>query len=339
MADTDQISPIRRMAGIRAPEPDIPAATLTSVLGFALARAGRSTADLVIKPTEITESRAVLSSLEDEISECDLLALIEGPDSQFGLLVADCHLVASVVEMQTIGRVVASNMPDRSATPTDASLCADFFDRILEGWETETASAGLSENEHVCGFRFAYQLDSFRAATMVLPEVSYQRFTARLDLGDGVKQGAISLFFPVPAAKPIADIPLDGSGEGVTAPSAILLGSKVELHAVLHRVRMPLDDLTNLHEGMTVTLPQDALDAVALDDLSGRQVAICRLGQLKGQRALRMKVAPETGQSRDADASLVQDQDGQQDEISTLPVNSASSPVVNDAIESQRNTG
>lgn len=292
MADPDQISAIRQKAGARRPPPEIPPVTAAVALGKALARAGDATAGLSINATDVTEDRVVLSVLDGDIAEHDLLAIAEGADSRFGLLVADPDLIAAVIEMQTIGRVLPSPAHPRPTTRTDAAMCADFFDLVLEGLERALTAAQLPVASLCNGFRFALQLDDYRAAKMALPDIAYRRYRAVLDLGNGGKQGHLTLLLPFDATKPPA---AHRSGAGPEKPSETppaILGARVELHAILHRVRMSLDNVSGLAPGMVITLTRDVLDTVELEDLTGQIRATCRLGQAAGQRALRIEMDP-----------------------------------------------
>ncbi len=288
MADPAPISAIRQMTGSRRPPPEIPPVTAVGALGKALARAGDATAGLVLRATGVAETRVTLSALDGQVDDHDLLAIAEGPDSRFGLLIADPDLIAAVIEMQTIGRVLPMPAPPRAATRTDAAMCADFFDQVLEVFETELTQANLPVAALCGGFRFAVQLDDYRAVSMTLPDIAYRRFQATLDLGAGSKQGTLSLLLPFDASLPQPPSEIGAEQQGDTDAPRVILTARVDLHAVLHRVRMSLDEVTGLAPGATLSLSRDALGAVDLEDMSGQVRATCRLGQAAGQRALRL---------------------------------------------------
>ncbi|MCI2394009.1 FliM/FliN family flagellar motor C-terminal domain-containing protein [Aliiroseovarius sediminis] len=289
MADPDKNSVLRQKANAQRSAPEIAPVTATGALGDALARAGMATSELMINPTGLSDDRVVLAALDGQISDHDMLALVEGPDSRFGLLVADPNLIAALIEMQTIGRVLPTPAHPRRVTRTDAAMCADFLDRVLEGWEAELTAADLPIATLMNGFRFAVRLDDYRAVTMTLPDVHYRRFDAQLDLGGDAKQGRLMMLLPLvaPRPNPTSLETARGDKPGNHTPP-IVMGARAELVAVLHRARMTLDDLTGLSPGMTVIVPREALSNVALEDLTGQVRTVCRLGQAKGRRALRI---------------------------------------------------
>ncbi|MCK8462854.1 FliM/FliN family flagellar motor switch protein [Aliiroseovarius sp. S1339] len=288
MADPEKISAIRQKAGARRLPPEIAPVTAAGALGTALARAGEATAGLVITASDVAEDRTVLSALEGQISDHDLLALVEGPDSRFGMLVADPNLIAALIEMQTVGRVLPAPAQPRPATRTDATMCADFFDRVLEVLEAELTAAHPPVAPLISGYCFAVRLEDYRAASMVLPDIPYRRFQTTLDLGEGGKQGALSLLLPFAATGRNGQTTATPATAGGSDTPGIVLGARAELHAVLHRVSMSLDEVTALAPGMTVIVPREALSTVALEDMKGQVLSTCRLGQAKGQRALRI---------------------------------------------------
>ncbi|UWQ15321.1 FliM/FliN family flagellar motor switch protein [Aliiroseovarius sp. M344] len=340
MAEPDKISAIRQKAEARHPPPEIPPATAARALRAALARAGEATAGLVLTADEVSEDRVVLSALDGQFSDSDLLALIEGPESRFGLLVADPNLIAGLIEMQTIGRVLPAPAPLRAATRTDAAMCADFIDTVLEALEAELSAAQLPIAALTSGFRFAVRLVDYRAATMLLPDIPYRRFQTKLELGGGGKRGALSLLLPFAAASQH----WQADGKAISASKqeapAIIMGARAELNAVLHRVHMALDELTALTPGMTLNVPRDALCNVALEDMAGQALTACRLGQAKGQRALRIgqekpgdvmaTQATETSQKGDTGPGLPMDAERSPNAIEQ-PALTAEQPVADPA--------
>ena len=327
MADPDQISAIRQKAGARRPPPEIPPATAAGAVGKALARAGVATAGLAINATNVTEDRVVLSALDGTTADHDLLAIAEGAASQFGLLIADPDLVAAVIEMQTVGRVLPAPAHPRTATRTDAAMCADFFDHVLEGWERALTAAQLPVANLCKGFRFAVQMVDSRAVKMALPDIAYRRFQAALDLGDGGKQGKLTLLLPYDVVKSSDGTDTAAGYEERREAPPIVLGARVELHAVLHRTRMSLDDVAGLTPGTTVMLTRVVLGTVVLEDMTGQVRATCRLGQAGGQRALRIGLDPSS-QPDDLLASPISSQPVQDD---VLQASAAGDDIITDA--------
>lgn len=60
------------------------------------------------------------------------------------------------------------------------------------------------------------------------------------------------------------------------------------LDAVLHRVTLPLSAVMKFSEGTQIPLPADALERITLEGAAHRRLSLARLGQHRGQRALRL---------------------------------------------------
>ncbi len=69
---------------------------------------------------------------------------------------------------------------------------------------------------------------------------------------------------------------------------AAVQGSTATLEAVIGRLRLPLSALMTLEAGMTLPLGPANIGTVTLHGPGGREVAIGRLGQSQGARALRL---------------------------------------------------
>ena len=67
------------------------------------------------------------------------------------------------------------------------------------------------------------------------------------------------------------------------------MGAQAELSAVLHRLTLPLSAVLALRAGDVLPLPSAALDRVSVEGLDGRRLALGKLGQNQGSRALRLQ--------------------------------------------------
>ena len=63
------------------------------------------------------------------------------------------------------------------------------------------------------------------------------------------------------------------------------------LDAVVGRLTLPLRQVMALTAGEMLILPSAALDAISLETLEGRRIAVARLGQHRGMRALKLSEA------------------------------------------------
>jgi len=285
-------SAMRRKAGAGRPPPEVGQLTAAKALRVALAQAAREVAGLDASAGAIEERRLTLEPMVADLPEHALMALIEGPDSRFGLAVLDPDLVAALIEIQTTGRVVPHPAVPRPPTRTDAILCADFLDRLLELVETRLTEAGHELAPALTGFRYALALGDLAAVPLTLDERPYRRLAGTVSLGEGAKTGQIQLILPF-------DPPGQGRQGAAEAEAfgaalrAQLLTTRAELSATLLRREMRLDALLALAPGSLIPVPRAALARIAIEDLDGRVVAHGRLGQSAGHRALRLDFAPE----------------------------------------------
>ncbi|RME17007.1 MAG: FliM/FliN family flagellar motor switch protein [Alphaproteobacteria bacterium] len=262
--------------GAEAPSP------VAATLVRALARAAQDLAGLALRAKPPAERRCGLEDLVADVPEGALVALV----ARYGLVVLDRHLVAAIVGMQTAGRIPSADTPPRAPTRTDAAMCADVIDGMLELLDSRLAGDSIPDAEMFRAFRFAYHLPDAEAAGRELEPADYREIAFDLALG-GAGHGA-RLRLAVPEPRP------DARDVGEAAPSfhealrAHVLESEARLTAVLARQTMTLAALEALAPGDVLPLPDGALDGVRLEDLAGELVATGRLGKSGGHRALRL---------------------------------------------------
>ncbi|SMH31850.1 flagellar motor switch protein FliM [Maritimibacter sp. HL-12] len=294
MREQNQPSAMRRKAGAGRPPPEIGQITPAKALRTAVAQAAEDVAALVATSGAVDEARVTLEAIGEDLPEHPLLALVEGPGGGFGLVVLDAQAVAALIEMQTTGRVVPRPAEARAPTRTDAILCADFIDRMLEVFEQRVGEAGLGLAPAITGYRYAMALAEARAVVLTLEDTRYRRLTFPVDFGRGAKTGLIQIILPHDAPESGTRRAAD-AGVFTEALQAQVMAAKAVLSATLTRRRMTLAELASLTVGSEITLPADALADVGLEDLAGRQVARGRLGQVAGHRALRLTLASAPG--------------------------------------------
>ena len=293
MADLDILSVLRRKAGAGQPSSGIPRLSATGALGNALRRAGQDVANVSIAVQSVEENKAVLDEVLGDLPEHALLCLVEGPESSFGMAVLDRSLMAGLVEAQTIGSVSSATVADRPPTRTDAAICADFVDRLLECFEVEAHGAKLDIIPHVSGYRYALPIMDPQVISLTLENVFYRAFRADLDLANGAKQGVLTLILPSDvAAKAKQNQANDGDTPDHTITD-VALTCRAELRAVLHQVHLPVTDVAKFEVGMMIPVPIQAMGQVELLDSDDEIVTICRLGRMSGQRALRIGPATD----------------------------------------------
>lgn len=280
---------MQRKAGAGRPPPEIGAPTAARILRTAIMQAGEDVAALSIVAGQPAESRTTLDPLVEGIAENTLMALIEGPEGRYGLVLVDPDTLAALIEMQTTGRVVARPAVARPPTRTDAIMCADFIDRVLELLEARSQEADIDIAPALGGFRYALALSEARAIPMTLDDVPYRRFHIPLDLGRGAKQGTLDLILPFDAAPSAHVATATGDPAGFTEALAEAVSrTEAQLKGTLHRLDMVLSEVVALTVGSVIPIPREALGQVAIEDIEGHVVMHGRLGMAGGHRAIRI---------------------------------------------------
>ncbi|MDP4033500.1 MAG: FliM/FliN family flagellar motor switch protein [Pseudorhodobacter sp.] len=280
---------LRRKAAVRAVAPECGGAD--NAWPLAMARAARDAMALRLDVTRISVQRLSLTEVLELPPELALITVLEGPGEGLGVLALAPAVLAGLIEAQTIGRVSANPVQARKPTRTDAAMVAGVFDRALEGLET----ALLAEDDLIwaAGFRYASFLEDPRPLGLLLEDVPYRVLQAEVSLGGGLKGGTVLLALPAEGRGRRPD-----QGQAVPEAAAELvfstaLGEQVmaadcALEAVLYRMTIPLSAVMGLKVDDLVPLPMAALDRIGLDGIGGRQLAVGKLGQNRGMRAVRL---------------------------------------------------
>lgn len=257
---------------------------------LALARATRDAMGLDLDIRALTVSRFSLAEILETVPERALLALLDGPQGGLGVIMLSPMVTASLIEMQTLGRLSPQPPAPRRPSRIDAAMVAGVIDRALAGLEETLAEeADLS---WAGGFRYASWLEDARPLALMLEEDAYRVLTAEVAMGTAGRQGQVILVLPDEGRghRPIlaTDDPESAAPQFTHDLAAQVLQADCRLDAVLGRLRLPLHRVMALAVGETLVLPSAALDAVALETLEGRRIAGARLGQHRGMRALKL---------------------------------------------------
>ena len=265
---------------------------------LALARAARDQMKLPLEVADFSMSRMSLAEVLELPPNHAMIVVLEGPRDGLGLMVIGAGVLAAMIEVQTIGKVAAVAPEPRKPTRTDAAMVAPLIDAALSGLE----AALLLEPDLIWagGFRYASFLDDPRPLGLLLEDTGYRVLRAQVSLANGVRSGPVLLALPADGR---GAAPLTRSADpGLLGPAfTALLAGQVEntdcvLEAVLSRVSMPLSQLLALVVGDVVALPRAGLDRISFEGLDGRVVAVGKLGQNRGMRAIRL--TPGTAAAR-----------------------------------------
>ncbi len=266
---------------------------------LALARATRDAMGLDIDFRQLTIARAGLAEILDLAPIHALVALLDGPQGGLGVLMLDPSVTASLIEMQTLGRLSTQTPPARKPTRIDAAMVAGVVDRALAGLDQTLAEE--ADLVWAGGFRYASYLDEVRPLGLMLEEDTYRVLSADIALGAAGRSGRVILILPAigrgdrPAG--LAAGPGDAAPQFTAALAAQVEQADCRLDAVIAHLVLPIGRIMGLQTGDVLDLPQAALDAITLETREGRRIARARLGQNRGMRALKISLAEAPGKS------------------------------------------
>ncbi len=267
----------------------------------ALGRAAERQARLPVFVEKVELARMTLPELPELLPERALLAVVEGWRDALGVVAVCPGLLASLIEMQAIGRITSRPTQARRPTRTDASISADFVNALLG--ELARECLGQAGCPDFGAFRYATYMDDPRPLSLMLEDGEMLRLTLRFRLGPGgQRDGTLMIALPIeranyaalPAgATPVTEAmpaPLDED----TAPSEGSLCDAMQqvpisLVGILCRRKVSLQMLRNLAPGALIPLPQNVLDDARIETPQGQVLARGRLGEADGYHAIRLR--------------------------------------------------
>jgi flagellar motor switch protein FliM len=265
---------------------------------IALARAAQDTLSLPLDVPRLSLHLRSLTEVTDLLPDRALLAVLEGPGECLGLLAFSPPVLAGLIEVQTMGRVLAQAPLPRKPTRTDAAMVAGVIERAMAALDESLADE--ADLVWAGGFRYASFLDDPRPLGLLLEDQTYRVLTAQVSLAGGAKSGEVILALPAEGRghRPTLAATLDQDAHAVHAFSQSLcdavLGVPCQLDAVLARVVVSLATVLAMEPGTLIPLPSASLSELRVEGMTGQAMAEARLGQNRGMRALRLggAVAP-----------------------------------------------
>lgn len=300
--------PARRSAGQLAAE--------------AVAKAAQKSLKMPIYVESSRISALSLAEIGELLPERALLAVLQSDADSIGALALCPATVASLLEMQTLGRVTPRPVAQRRSTRTDATLCADFINTSLN--ELGAALQNHADASSFYGYRYASHMDDPRPLLLMLEDRGYDVLQLSMRYGEGgQRDGQIIVFLPSctagqgngaasdlftnagPASLPGPTMATNGTS-GQDHPQAtsirdLIQSAPVQLEAILTRRQMRLGDLRRLKPGDCIPLSHHAIANVRLESRN-QLLALGKLGEADGCHALRLRPphCPEMGDIADA---------------------------------------
>lgn len=286
----------------------------------AIGRAADRLYHLGVQPISVTPGALTLPELPELLPSPALLAVLQGPGDLVGVMALCPEAVSSLIEIQTLGRVTARATEKRRPTRSDAMICADFVNALME--ELANELEGVEGFDGVSGYRYASYLDDPRPLSLMMEDKPYRslRYQVRLG-GTETRDATIFLAMPQPAtqsskarqeggAEPIAPANKDSTtnkagigsapeenkpnDQSRTASSVASLGlavqsAPIEIVGVLCRRRMTLGELRGLSAGKLMHLPRLSLSEARIELPDGQLLAVGKFGEAEGCHAVRLR--------------------------------------------------
>lgn len=299
-----------------APEPQADL-SIDRVAAVALGRTADRLYGLPTFVESVANAPATPAELAELFPERALLAVVQGDGDRLGVVALCPSLIASLIEMQAIGRVSSRAVRARKPTRTDASITADFVNRLL--CELGNAAAAGPDCPDFAHYRYASFLDDARPLLLMLDDAPLANLTLTFRIGNGgQRDGKIIVALPtgsgaelsgfngtMPALtmqtpepdfdthEPFAQatdsflLPEAGYGDPDSLAPAVQQ-APIPLRGVLCRRPMTLRAIRALKAGDLIPLPAGALNETRLETESGQILALGRLGEADGLHAIRL---------------------------------------------------
>ncbi|TRW97296.1 FliM/FliN family flagellar motor switch protein [Paracoccus sp. M683] len=289
----------------------------------AVARAMDQLYQLPVSTLELQPAAITLAEMAELLPQPALLSVVEGAGDAIGVVAICPDLMTALIEMQTLGRLTARPVEARRATRSDAIICADFVNKLLEQLGQEITQ--VDGFETFGGFRYASFLDDQRPLLLMLDDSPYRSLRYRLRFGQNPEREG-QIFVALPQNQAVAALPPSGgptrpdrqagtppdaaprpsgqgarNGRGVTEEGATaradgalarpVQDAPVEVVGVLCRRMMTLGDLRGLKAGQLLPLPRLDLSDTRLETRLGQVLATGKLGEADGYHAIRLRDA------------------------------------------------
>lgn len=257
---------------------------------LALTKAANDSVGLVLTVESVGEEVTALDDMLATLAPDLMLVGLERDGALSGLIALDMEMRAAVLEMETMGAVLARPAETRVPTHTDKVLC----DPVLCGFIAAFPQAvlGTPLEGWMDGVVIGAKVESARAAGLVLTDCTYRIVRMSVDLGVADRRAQLVMALPlvevVAAPETAPPPPVDWEQifrENVRDAPACL-------EALLYRAPLSLATAQSLKVGSVLPLPGCTVHSVRLLSPDGHEVAQAKLGQMGGYRAVRLESAP-----------------------------------------------
>lgn len=283
--DTENKTVLERKLALARDERQGDTRSILRALRLALARAADEAVGLPMSVIGATQARRELDELGRAVAEDRLYLMLSGPEGTLGAACIDRACVTAILQQQTMGQVVAGGFVERPFTGTDAAMVAPLLDALLP--RAHDMVDQPADRACLAGFEFCARAESRRALLLLLEYDRYRVFDLTAEIAGGKAQGQITLILPDRPEAEVAGVEGAKTVQGRHLDEAFGV-VRADLDAVISRIRLPLAAFAGMQAGDLLPLVGHKLDKTEIVTIEGRQVALARLGQCRGMRAVRL---------------------------------------------------
>jgi flagellar motor switch protein FliM len=278
---------LRRMIGMARRMPAHGSVRLEDAVRLALSRAGQDAARAALAGGAIQSDTTGVAGLGALLPDNGLWVMVQGPHRLRGVVGLDARLLAGLVQALTTGRIRGGAAGTRAATQTDALLLRRFLGVLLDTLARRLD--GQVSASWAAGYQPRDRISEAARLPHLLSDMPYRVLTCAVDMAEGVSNG--TLILALPEVTPLAQVDNPQAAERAAFTASLgraVADAPAELEAVLCRMMLPLDTVSGFKPDMVLTLPRHAVAEVVLQGCDGRPAAMARLGQSRGQRAVKL---------------------------------------------------
>jgi flagellar motor switch protein FliM len=274
---------------------------LDRALRFAFGGMVQGLPGLDVKVTTVSVDAVSLAEVPDMLEPAMFVALLEGQSDRIAASLICPALLAGVVEAIATGRVSApAPVAPRPPTRTDAALTAPLIDDLLHQISSRCAP-DLSEALQG-GWVYGSFLSDPRPLPLMLEEGPFLRIRFNVNFGPTAQKGTWSILLPDTVSQTLRTPVQASEPNWAEEIEATIHACPTEFSVTLFRAQVSLDAALDLAVGDVLCIPVNALEVMTLETLTGSTIATGRLGQARGQKAIRL--ATELGQN-DPEALII----------------------------------
>ncbi|TMV09704.1 flagellar motor switch protein FliM [Ruegeria sediminis] len=253
-----------------------------------LVQAARESLNLSMCIIGARQARRQLEELRDALEDGWLYLLFAAHDGRRAAACVDPGCVAAIIQQQTTGQVSGGEIVRRRYTETDAAMVAPLIELTLARAEglVETAE----DRRCLSAFGYLSRADDLQGLQLALEQEVYRVCELTVEIAGGQRQGGITVVVPEPAT--LADHDAEAAASPGWRLEQVSGVMRADLTAVIGQMQLPLSELASLNVGNLLPLTGTRLDRTCLLTIERRKVAIGRLGQCGGMKAVRINENP-----------------------------------------------